>query len=298
MPHVAAKGQAHAVLVLVGFVCLALAGLIVALAFGLSVHLGTFFLLLLSFALAACGLGMMLYAWSFAHLAYWLDRNGIVIRLPPLEFVLPAEEIKAVRPWALPQGTGQFLGLRLPGHNVGLEGVGTGKPTLYLSTRPPDACLYVETGSRLYGLSPADAQEFLRQWELARQLGPRSKLMEGVRLGPPLRSLLLPDRLALEFAGVAWLLGLLLLAAVFALYPGLPGQVPLHFDALGRPDWLLPSRQIFYLPFIGAVVVAINSLLAVALHRRERLLAYYLWAGAALVQVLLFIALRAIVRAA
>jgi len=95
-------------------------------------------------------------------------------------------------------------------------------------------------------------------------------------------------------AGAALLAGLILLCMAFVVYPGLPEAVAMHFDPLGRPDLMVPPERIFYLPLIGSCVTVANFILAIVLYDRERLASYFLWGGAALVQVLLIVALRGI----
>lgn len=108
-----------------------------------------------------------------------------------------------------------------------------------------------------------------------------------------------PDHPALPLERDRLSLAMLLLAiagnAAMFLYvrlnfASLPAVIPLHFDPSGQPDRLAAKGGLFALPTIGLLVVGTNLLLGLLLRRRYELAARFLWAGAAFVQVLLFIA--------
>jgi uncharacterized membrane protein len=97
---------------------------------------------------------------------------------------------------------------------------------------------------------------------------------------------------------VGLLIGALLLMVLLFLwlatsYSGLPDLLPLHFDANGNPDRIGERREVFVLPAIGLVVNLINIAAGLVARIRFRMIfaAYLLWAGALLVQLLLWVAL-------
>ncbi len=89
-------------------------------------------------------------------------------------------------------------------------------------------------------------------------------------------------------------LGLLLNLALFAYigwrYRALPEFLPLHFDILGQPDRLGVRSEIFKLPAIGLLVLVLNSLFGIVVHRWEKLGAYLLLGVTIVVQVLFWLA--------
>lgn len=95
---------------------------------------------------------------------------------------------------------------------------------------------------------------------------------------------------------------LLLMGALFVwlgtTYNNLPDLLPLHFDAQGNPDRIVERREIFSLPIIGLVINGINIVVGLVLRRwfGMAFAPYLLWAGAMLVQILIWIAVWNITR--
>ncbi|MBE9508399.1 MAG: DUF1648 domain-containing protein, partial [Chloroflexi bacterium] len=73
-------------------------------------------------------------------------------------------------------------------------------------------------------------------------------------------------------------------------FPTLPLLVPIHFDAAGNPDRLVPRGQSFIIPLIGLLTLLVNGTLGGLAYPRERVASYLLWGGAVLVQVLVWTA--------
>ncbi len=86
-----------------------------------------------------------------------------------------------------------------------------------------------------------------------------------------------------------------LLAYLWLRFDALPDLLPMHFDATGMADRIETKSNIFILPLIGLVVMSMNTVLGVVLHRRERAATLLLMTGAWLVQILLWVALSNIV---
>ncbi len=254
----------------------------------------SFLLWLLALGAVALGLLVLAYAVTFRSLSYHLDRNGLVIRAGGWEVTIPMEAIGGM--YAMPKDglTTGFRGVRLPGHNVGYERTLDGLTMVSVATSAPEDCVYVRAGSRVYAISPDDPDLFRRTYHLERALGPLRVLRH--RLQPPalLRYLFWRDRLGRSLTAVAVLAVLLLLAMAFWRYPHLPAQIPMHFDAQGLPDRLAPPGNVFYLPLVGMAVLLVNSVLGAWAYGRERVLSYFLWGAAVLVQVVLILALRTI----
>jgi hypothetical protein len=236
----------------------------------------------------------LLYAAGFALLQYRWSRNGLTVSAGLFHLLVPMNEIVGVYAAPVSLGGLHFQGLRFRGHSVGRIKTPSGKRIIYLATAPLDACLHVVTPRRVYAISPADREQFVRRYEAERSLGPIAQWHETVRVSWVLQTLVWRDYAGLGLAGASFVAGLVLLAMAFIVYPHLPAAVPMHFDPLGRPDLMVAPQRIFYLPLIGSCVTVLNSVLAITLYRRERLLSYFLWGNAALVEVLLIVALRAI----
>jgi hypothetical protein len=93
---------------------------------------------------------------------------------------------------------------------------------------------------------------------------------------------------------VLLVLGLLLNLALFAYigwrYRALPESLPLHFDILGQPDRFGVRSEIFRLPAIGLLLLVLNSLFGLAIHRWQKLGAYLLLGVTPVVQMLFWLA--------
>jgi len=256
---------------------------------------GALVLLILALLLATLAVICLLYSASLWMLSYRLNRNGLVISAGLFNLLVPMSAIEAVYGMPVDFNPFPFRGLRFRGHNVGFQTTPGDRFILYLATARPEDCLYVATARRIYAISPDDRQEFLRAYASESALGAVAQWQESVRVSPALLTLAWRDYLGVGLSSAAIILGMVLLAMVFWMFPHLPSAVPMHFDTLGRPDRLAPPEELFYLPLIGSIVVMLNAVLAIVFYHRERLLSYFLWGGAGLVQVLLILALRSIV---
>jgi hypothetical protein len=78
---------------------------------------------------------------------------------------------------------------------------------------------------------------------------------------------------------------LLVLTAIAARFDLLPDQIPIHFDASGRPAQIASKYDLLRLPFLGFVCLVLNWVLGVRVHPREKVLARLLWLGGTVVQV-------------
>ena len=89
--------------------------------------------------------------------------------------------------------------------------------------------------------------------------------------------------------------GIVLNLALFGLllfrYPSLPNLLPLHYDITGAVDRISPRGDVFALPIIGLITLLTNDVLGILLYRRERVMSYMAWSGAALVQIFFLLAL-------
>jgi hypothetical protein len=250
-------------------------------------------------------LGLIAYwTYGFFTLRYHLDRNGLVIRWGGDRQIVPIGRIQAItrtpdageRVASHAQdapGDGvlsSFRGVAWPGYRVGQgQLVGAG-PTLFRSTTPLEDSLLVMTPSLAYVISPADSGGFIKAWEVRKSLGPTQSWTQEAQ---PVSWLAIPfwsDRLAYGLIIAALVAGAAFAAYVWACYPALPERLPFHFNAAGQVDRVGSKGEILRLPTSGLLLLLVNLLLGLALHKRERLAAYLAWGGAIAVQILLWLA--------
>ncbi len=252
--------------------------------------IGTF-LIGLAVLLSIGLLGLIGY-WTYglAASAYFLDRNALVIRWGPTEQVIPTGQIERVFVGSELKVPVLFHGGRWPGHWVGYGEIPDIGQALFYATVPPQQQIYIATPGLIYGISPADRDDFLRSLQRRLGMGP-TQLVEQISRRPAfLEWSIWQDWLGLGQLGAGFLALLALLGLLCFRFPSLPLLVPLHFDAAGKVDRLGPRIQIFILPLIGLLVLLVNSALGFLAYRRERVATLLLAAGALFVQVLIWVA--------
>ncbi len=233
---------------------------------------------------------------SCLTLRYHLDRNGIVVRWAGIEQVIPIRDIQRILPGSqLAGSTVRRRGLHWPGHERG-EGLvpGIGR-TRFLATQPLAEQLLLVTPGLAFGISPDDAAEFLKAFEMRRELGPNRLLEQEVHRADWFTWPLWSDRTAQVLVGAAVLVNVALFGYLAARFPGLDAQLPLHFNNQGMADRIGTKGELFALPIIGLIILATNLALGLALYRRERAGSYLLWGAAAAAQALFWLATFSIV---
>lgn len=250
---------------------------------GFLVWLGALYFLVLT--------GVFVY-WSLACLntAYIVDRNGLAIQWGPIRQLVPLEEIKQLIP-----GTNvkkpRIRGLGWWGHHIG-EGTirGIGHTLFYSTHRSRNELLYVVTESQSYGICINDPLLFAREIQNRQAMGAVKAVNQA-----PIRNML---------AGQAfWLdrpVQLLILIAVglcaglygyiFWEYPGLPRTIDLSFPSLGGVTHTGSRSELLKIPHTGLAILAVDIVLALAVHLWQRLLAYLLLLGGIFAQVVLLVA--------
>jgi len=249
--------------------------------------------------LASLALVGLLAYWlsGLARSGYTLDRNGLTITWGASEQVIPTPQIERVVPGEELEGRARLRGIRWPGYWVGYGEVDGLGPTLFYATVPQRQQIFIVTSGVAYGISPEDREGFLRTLRTRLQMGP-TQMVQPASRGPAfLRWDFWQDRLGLGLLLAALVAVLALFGFLCARFPTLPRLLPFHFDAAGDPDRLGSGGRIFFLPFIGLMVLLVNGGLGGVLYRRERLATYLLWGGAAVVQVLLWAAVLGILTA-
>jgi hypothetical protein len=255
---------------------------------------GTF---ILSLALVlSLGLLVLIVYWLYGLFLsrYLLDRNELTIQWGAVQQVIPMGQVEAVFTGEEVEGPIHFSGGRWPGHCVGFGEVpipgGEPTPALFYATVPPQWHIYVVTPGLIYGISPAQRDDFLESLLKRMEMGP-TQVVEQSTVRPKFLSWAIwRDRLALGLLGAGILAAVALLGLLTFRYPGLDPSIPLHFDAAGIPDRFGPKVQVFITPVIGLLTLLLNGTLGGLAYQRERVISYLLWGGALLVQILVWTA--------
>jgi hypothetical protein len=228
---------------------------------------------------------------------YWVDRDAVTLVWGATRQIVPIGQIERVqvdlgdrphdppRPWHWP------CPYRRRFHCDGIGVVNA------YATRDLRDLLILVTSEESFGLSPANAGAFVAALQERYALGPaRARRTELKR--PPLWTWRLwRDRTALCLV-MAGLLGVLLLFGVFCFrLPGLPADLPLHYDINGLPDRIAPKANLVVLPLIGFISWFLNLVWGIWIYSRvQRQGAYLLWGGAVVVQIIAALALYNVVR--
>ncbi len=234
-------------------------------------------------------LGYWLY--GLFTLKYHLDRNRLFIRWGPTWQVIPLPDIERVE--VGPQLTSRlrYRGAWWPGYWAGLGEVADVGLTLFYATAPAARQVLLVTPALAYAISPPDPEAFIREFRLRRRMGPTQWVEQSSHRPTFARWSFFSDRAAQGLLALAGLTTAALFGRLCWRYPSLPARLALHFDAQGRADRIGQQSELFVLPIIGLLVLAVNLVLGFLLYRRERVGAYLVWGSAAAVHVLLWLAL-------
>ncbi len=100
---------------------------------------------------------------------------------------------------------------------------------------------------------------------------------------------LLHDHVLQALLVLALFVNLALFVYLFVRLPSLTDSLPMHFDASGLPDVIDDKSGILKLPAIGLLAFAVNAVIGLWVHGRERAAAILLATGALFVQVLMWL---------
>jgi hypothetical protein len=250
------------------------------------------------------GLGVLFSLFLLGLMAYWLyglflsryllDRNELVIQWGAVQQVIPMGQVEVVFTGEEVEGPIHFNGGKWPGHCVGFGQVtipgGDPTPAMFYGTVSPKWQIYIATPGLVYGISPAQRDDFLDSFQKRMEMGPTQVVGQVTHRPGFLSWGIWQDRLALGLLVFGVLSIFALIGLVTFRYPSLDLVIPLHFDAAGNPDRWGPRVQVFITPLIGVLTMLFNGVLGSLAYRRERMISYLLWGGAALVQVLVWTA--------
>lgn len=264
--------------------------MLLALAIALPLSLLTFAFLLLALALVAFIGWAAWHTYALTHTSYAIDRNAFVIRWGPIREIIPMGDVQRVIAGSDIAAEARLLRLPLPGWWIGRGSHPALGKIHFFSTVPLDEQIIIVTQAAGYAVSPQDAQAFVDAFRVRFQMGP-TQIVRPARLFPAVMTWPIwksPPTLALMALPVA--INALMFGVSFALFPGLPEQIALHFDAAGTPDRFGSPAQIFGPAIIGLALMLINLGIGIVAYRRDRLAAWLAWGGSAGVQLSLLIA--------
>ena len=234
-------------------------------------------------------LGYWLY--GLFTLQYHLDRNRLFIRWGPTWQIIPLPEIERVKIGPQLVSPLRYRGAWWPGYWSGhghVVGVGL---TLFYATSPAARQVILLTPALAYAISPPDPETFLREFELRRNMGPTQLLEQSSHQPAFTRWTFWTNRAAQGLLVSGGLTAAALFGRLCWYYSSLPERLPLHFNAQGQIDRIGQRSELFALPVIGLLVLAVNLILGFLLYRRERVGAYLIWGSVAAVHILLWLAL-------
>ena len=248
-----------------------------------------FCLLLASLPVAAL-LGYRSYA--LARARYVLSRNALLVEWGGRRLVVPMAMIREARLGADFEGELRPRGIVWPGNLVGRANVAPLGAVEFLAAAEKPALVLVKHPEGWLALSPGDPQVFLSFLTGLQAAGPEDVLELQSEVPAFRRWDLWRDRVALALVALGGLSALALLGYLLLVYPGLPSEIPLHFDAQGQPDSRGAPAGLLILPLMAGLAWAVNTLGGLWLYRREteRAGAYLLFAGAVAVQALVWVA--------
>jgi hypothetical protein len=277
---------------------LVFATLLLSIAIGAEPSFKTF----LAWAAAAVliGLGLIFASWTYSvfSLAYTIGEDTLVIRWGLRRVIIPLDDIQRMVPGRTLDEP-RIHGLNWWGCRVGSADVRRLGYTLFYSTHSrPDELLYVVTSQESYALTIEDQALFAEEVQARAGLGPveahvQRSLATGLAALPFWR-----DRAALAAFAISAILCALTVGYVFARYEDLPAVVQLHFPSLGGVVRVGSRAELLRIAYLGAGVLALNTLAGVAVHARERAAGLWLLASGGMIQAVLLAAAIVAIRQA
>jgi len=249
------------------------------------------YLTVLLFILSLSALGVWGYwYYDLVTLRYYLDRNALVIACGASRQVVPIDAIQRILPGNEVELVQGIRGISWPGYVKGrAEAVGLGQLTIH-GTEPVERQLIVVTAQQCYGISPREPKRFVADYAMRRALGPIRVLDQELRCSSLVAWPVWHDRGFWSMCILAFVVNIVLFGFIVNQYAALPDRMPLHYTVSGQADRIAAKVWLFVIPAIGGLAFAINTVLGLVLHRRERLGAY-LFAGIACgVQAILWVA--------
>lgn len=267
---------------------------------GAAVEAKTFLAWCVAGAAAAIALAFLYWTAAVAMLAYEVDDHAVTIRWGFRQIVVPLTNIQRMVPGRT-LTVASVSGISWWGCHVGVATVERIGRTLFFSTHnTAEDLLYVVTPGEAYALAVTDQAAFAEEVQARVSLGPAIGTM-GVQASHPThvaRLTILRDRVGLGALAVAALGCAALAGYVFTNYPGLPAIVELNFPEFGEIVRIGDKSELLRIAYVGAGILAVNTVLGILLHSWERAAGVWLLLSAGMLQlVLLAAAVAAFARA-
>jgi hypothetical protein len=241
--------------------------------------------------LAAAGTALLILGFAYRRLAYSLTDTALCIEWLGRTDVVPYHRIQGIYTGQRLKGHATPSVPNWPGIRVGPARVrGLGRLRFFATSADQSRLTLITVEHGGVVISARDPNDF------------RAALIERVEDSPEAAAdapvwhqtppasapwTALADTWLPLCATVGTLLLLLVLAVIVFRFDSLPDQIPMHFDANGRPNDVAPKSDLLRLPLLGLTCLVVNWLLGIWLHPSERLLARLLWIGGAIVQLVL-----------
>lgn len=263
---------------------------LLALAIALPLSLLTFALILLALGLVAFIGWAAWHTWALTHTSYAIDRNAFVIRWGPIRQIVPMGDVQRVIAGSDIAAEARLPRLPLPGWWIGRGSHPALGRIEFFSAAPIEDQIIIVTQAGSYAVSPQDAQAFVDAFRVRFEMGP-TQAVRPARLLPAVMTWpIWTSRTTLALMALPVALNALVFGVGFAVFPGLPEQIALHFDAAGAPDRFGSPASIFGPALIGLALMLVNLGIGILAFRRDRLAAWLAWGGSAGVQLALLIA--------
>jgi PH (Pleckstrin Homology) domain-containing protein/uncharacterized protein DUF1648 len=230
--------------------------------------------------------------YGLARARYVLSRNALVVEWGGRREVIPMEMIEEARAGVQVESPLRPNGVIWPGCAVGRANVPDFGDVEFLAAAGQPGLVLVHYPGGWLAISPADPQNFLQAFAELRAEGVEDRVEpESARPGVE-QWAVWRDRPALGLIALGGASVLLLVGYLLAIFPQLPPEIALHFNAQSQPDRFGPPTGLFILPVIAGLAWGLNTLGGLWLHRREneRAGAYLLFSVTVFVQALVWVA--------
>ncbi|MEN6479212.1 MAG: PH domain-containing protein [Anaerolineales bacterium] len=241
--------------------------------------------------------------YQLCTLSYLLSRDALTIRCGWFERVVPLRLVERCVEGSEVAADAHLHGVSWPGFVRGhmhLRGLGRvrvystaplGQQLIVVCNRAAEGDLADEELDLTVSISPRDQELFLKTLQARRDMGPLHNVepglvWRGVAAWPVWR-----DRLFWTLALSALVLGVALYGLLALRYRALPTRLPLHFGRDQLADRIGLKQELLIVPAIGSLVTLVNGVLAIVVHRHERLAALLLSSGSLGIVALSWVAL-------
>ncbi len=260
------------------------------LAAGSAVEFKTFLAWFAAVVLFLAAGGFFYWTISLASLRYVVADGALTIVWGMRRVVIPVNSIRRIVPGRTIEEP-RVNGLNWWGCHIGNAEVKRVGYTLFYSTHgTPDELLYLVTTEESYALTIHDQAAFAEQVQgrasvaLATATVQRSEAT-GIASLPFWR-----DRSAITAVLASAVMAAVLWGYLFTVYPGLPSVLQLSFPDPGGVVRVGSRGDLLALAYLGGWVLALNTVVGVMVHARERAAGLWLLASSGLLQGVLLAA--------